>query len=67
VEQIKAFGSTISHLSINDVKNRTAELKKKFEGLDFQKPEDSEKIKALLEEVKVEAFALVKHTASLLA
>ncbi|MGB2111093.1 MAG: hypothetical protein ACPHY8_04430, partial [Patescibacteria group bacterium] len=36
------------------------------EGLDFQKQDDSKKISALLEEIKVDAFALHKTACKLM-
>ncbi len=66
VDQINEKFEEFSNLTLDDVKNKTKEFKKRFEWLDFQKTEDKQKINEILEEIKVEAFALVKHTARLL-
>jgi preprotein translocase subunit SecA len=48
------------------VKEKTAEFRNKFEGLDFQNGEDSIKINEILEEIKFEAFANIKLACFLL-
>jgi len=55
-----------SAYSLDDVKNKTQELKNKFEWLDFQNEDDSKKINNILEEIKIEALANVKQACSLL-
>lgn len=60
VEKIKEFEKAQEKYSLEDVQNRTAEFKAMFEWLDFLKEEDSIKIKSILNEIKLEAFALVK-------
>lgn len=37
-----------------------------FQGLDFKNPDDSEKIRTILNDIKEEAFALVKQACKLL-
>lgn len=60
VEAIKQEEQKFEKFSLEDIKKKTAEFKNLFSELDFKKPEDSEKIRELLEEIKVPAFALVK-------
>ena len=66
VDEINKKYEEFSNLSLEDVKNKTLEFKKLFEWLDFENKEDAKKIKDILNEIKVDAFALVKHTARLL-
>ncbi len=66
VEQINKKYREFSAYSLDDVKNKTQELKNKFEGLDFQNEDDSKKINEILEEIKIEALANVKQACSLL-
>ncbi len=60
VEQIKEYEKNQENYSIEDIKNKTQEFKAKFEWLDFKNPEDSKTIKKIIDEIKLEAFALVK-------
>ena len=53
--------------TLDDVKMKTAEFKSMFEWLDFQNAEDSAKISSILEDIKVDAFALVKTTCKLIS
>ena len=66
ISKIKDFEETQKSYSLEDVKNKTNEFKSLFEGLDFLKEDDSLKIKNILDEIKFEAFALVKTTAKLI-
>ncbi len=66
VTQINKKYREFSAFSLEDIKNKTQELRNKFEGLDFKNPEDSEKINTLLEESKIEALANVKQACTLL-
>ncbi len=66
ISKIHAAETQFSDFTLDDVKNKTAEFKAKFEGLDFQKQDDSKKISALLEEIKVDAFALHKTACKLM-
>lgn len=66
VEKIKEIEKTQEKYTLDDVKNKTAEFKAMFEWLDFQKEEDSKKIKSILNDIKLEAFALVKTTCKLI-
>ncbi len=66
IEKIKEFEKAQENFSLEDVKNKTTEFKSKFEWLDFKDAEDTKKIKAILNEIKCEAFALVKTTAKLI-
>lgn len=66
LDKIKEFEEKQKDFSLDDVKNKTADFKALFEGLDINSKEDSKKIREILEEIKAEAFALVKTTAKLL-
>ena len=66
IEKIKEAEQKFENFSLDDVKNKTQNFKKMFENLDFRKKEDSEKIKNILDEIKYEAFALVKTTCKLI-
>jgi len=66
VDGIKEFEKAQEWFSLEDVKNKTAEFKWMFEWLDFLVEEDSEKIKIILEKIKLEAFALVKTACKIL-
>jgi len=54
------------NLTEAQVKEKTKAFRARFEGLDFEKDEDSLKIKNILEEIKIEAFALVVQATKLL-
>ncbi len=49
-----------------DIKAKTKEFQALFEGLNFQDEADSKKIKSILEDIKLDAFALVKQACKLL-
>lgn len=66
ISKIKEFEAKQESYTNIDIIEKTNEFKKMFEWLDFQVPEDSKKIKELLNEIKFEAFALVKTAAKLM-
>ena len=66
ISKIHEAEAQFSDFNLDDVKNKTAEFKAKFKGLDFQDENDSKKISALLEEIKVDAFALHKTACKLM-
>ncbi len=66
VEEIHILEKEFEILTMEEVKAKTKEFMSKFEWLDFQKKEDSIKIKEILEELKPSAFAIVKQTCKLL-
>jgi len=66
VEQINKKYEESSEFTLDDVKLKTNEFRAKFEGLNFKIEEDSIKIKEILEEIKVEAFANLKRACTLL-
>jgi len=66
VEKIKEFEKTQENYSLEDVQNKTSEFKVMFEWLDFKNEVDSEKIKEILNNIKLEAFALVKTACKLI-
>lgn len=66
VEQIKAKEEEFASFSLDDIKEKTKEFKKMFEWLNFQNNEDSIKIKELLKEILVPAFANLKTACKLI-
>jgi preprotein translocase subunit SecA len=66
LEEIKKFENSFSNFSFDDIKAKTTEFKKLFEGLDFEKEEDSKKIKNILKEILPQAFANLKQATKLL-
>ncbi len=66
VEAIYQKEAEFANFTLEDVKNKTSELKSRFEGLDFHNADDSKTIKILLDEIKVEAFANHKTACKLL-
>lgn len=66
VNEIKKYEEEFKNFSFEDVKLKTESLKKLFEGLDFEKEEDSKKIKQILKEILPQAFANLKQATELL-
>jgi preprotein translocase subunit SecA len=66
IGKIKEFENAQEKFSLENIKDKTSEFKAKFEGLDFEKEEDSKKILSILDEIKLEAFALVKTACKLI-
>ena len=66
VDKIKEFEKAQEGFSLEDVQNKTTEFKAMFEWLDFKNEVDSEKIKETLNNIKLEAFALVKTACKLI-
>jgi len=66
ISKIKEFEKKQEKFTKEEIQNKTKEFKKLFENLDFKKEEDSEKIREILENIKFEAFALVKTTCKLI-
>lgn len=66
LESIKKAEEKLKDFWLEDVKKKTEEFRKLFENLDFEKEEDSIKIKVILEDIKLEAFALVRQTCKLI-
>ena len=66
VAKIIEFEKKQESFSLEDVKNKTTEFKALFEWLDFENEIDSIKIKEILENIKFEAFALVKTASKLI-
>ena len=66
LEKIKEFEEKQKDYNLDDVKIRTSEFKALFEWLDINSREDSKKIRQILDDIKAEAFALVKTAAKLL-
>lgn len=64
VTEIRKKEKFYSGMSLDDIMLKTAEFKAKFEGLDYKNEIDAEKIREILEEIKVDAFALVCYTCS---
>jgi len=66
IEKIKEFEKQQEKYKITDIQKKTQEFKKRFEWLDFQNKEDSKKIRDILNEIRLEAFALVKTACKLI-
>lgn len=66
LEKIKKIEPKFSNFTQEDIKKKTQEFQVRFEWLDFKDPEESKKISAILEEIKCEAFALVRTATKLL-
>ncbi len=66
VDKIKEIEKTQKNYSLEDVKNKTAEFRKLFDGLDFENEDDSKKILKILSDIRLEAFALVRTTCKLI-
>jgi len=67
ITEIYSFEEKFNNFKLEDVKNKTKEFKKLFENFDFEIEEDSKKIRQILEDIKFEAFALVKQTCKLIS
>lgn len=63
IDQIHIREKDFENFTPEQIKEKTAEFKARFEGLSFKSPEDSKKIRQILDEIKVDAFALVKTAA----
>ena len=66
INDIKEIEKNQKNFSLEDVKNKTEEFKKMFEWLDFTKEDDSKKILKILNNIRLEAFALVRTTCKLI-
>ncbi len=66
IEQIKWFEKNQEKYTLDDVQNKTTAFKAMFEWLNFENEVDSEKIKEILDTIKLEAFALVKTACKLI-
>ncbi len=66
IEKINEKQQEFKNFSLDDIKNKTQEFKTKFEWLDFENKTDKEKVKKILEEIKYEAFAIVRVACSLI-
>lgn len=66
VQEIHQKEQEFANFTLDDVKNKTNELKNLFSGLNFENKEDSKKIKDLLDQIKTEAFANLKQACKLI-
>lgn len=66
VEKIHLQEAEFASFTLEDVKNKTEELKALFTGLNFQNPEDSKKIKETLKDIIAPAFANLKQATKLI-
>lgn len=66
VQEIHQKEQEFSEFTLEEVQQKTLELKALFEGLDFQNPEDSLQIKSTLKDIIVPAFANLKQATKLL-
>lgn len=67
IKNIAEYEDIFKAYTLGDIKNKTNEFKKLFENLDFKNEVDSIKIKETLENIKLEAFALVKKATILIS
>jgi preprotein translocase subunit SecA len=63
IEQIHEKEADYDVYTPEQFKQKTASLKARFSGLDFKSVEDSKQIRLILDEIKTDAFALVKSAA----
>ncbi len=66
IEKIHSQEAEFASFTLEDVKNKTEELKALFTGLNFQNPEDSKKIKETLKDIIAPAFANLKQATKLI-
>ena len=66
VSKINKKTTEFENFSEEDIKKKTAEFKALFTDLDFTNEDDSKKIISILDDIKIEAFALVKAACKLL-
>ncbi|NDK08196.1 preprotein translocase subunit SecA [Candidatus Gracilibacteria bacterium] len=66
LEQVKLKEKEFDKLDEKEIKEKTAEFKALFEGLNFKNEEDSKKIRQILDDIKVDAIALHKQATKLL-
>ncbi len=66
INEIHKKENEFKNYSLDDIKNKTNEYKQLFKWLDFKKQEDSKAIKDILNDIKLEAFALVKQATKLI-
>ncbi|MDP5038989.1 MAG: preprotein translocase subunit SecA, partial [Candidatus Gracilibacteria bacterium] len=66
VQEIHKKEQEFADFTLDDVKNKTEELKSFFLDLDFENQDDSKKIKDLLNKIKVDAFANLKQACKLI-
>lgn len=66
LEEVKNKEKEFKNYKEEDLHKKTQEFKKLFEWLDFKNEEDSKKIREILDDIKVEAIALVMQWAKLL-
>ena len=66
VDKIREIEKSQENFNLDDVQNKTKEFKALFDGLDFTIENDSKKILSILEDIKLEAFALVSTTARII-
>nr|MDD3720045.1 preprotein translocase subunit SecA [Candidatus Gracilibacteria bacterium] len=66
LEQIKLKEQEFENLSEEQIKEKTNDFKKLFEGLDFKKEEDSKSIRKILDDIKIDAIALLKQATKII-
>ncbi len=64
---VKALEETYKDFTKQDIQNKTKEFQALFMDLDFQDEADSKKILQILQDIKYDAFALVKQACTLLS
>ena len=66
IEEIHKKEEEYKDLTLDDIKNKTKEFKELFKDLDFKNEDDSKKIKDILDNIKLDAFAIVKQATKLI-
>ena len=66
VEEIHKKEELYKDFSLDDIKNKTKEFKELFKNLDFKNEDDSKKIKTILDDIKLDAFAIVKQATKII-
>lgn len=66
VSEIYQAEAKFANFTLEDVKKQTEKFQALFIGADFQNENDTHAIRTKLDNIKAEAFALVKHTCTLL-
>ncbi len=66
VEEIHKKEELYKDFSLDNIKNKTKEFKELFKNLDFKNEDDSKKIKTILDDIKLDAFAIVKQATKII-
>jgi len=66
VEEIHKKEEIYKDYSLDDIKNKTKNFKELFKDLNFKNEDDSKKIKEILDDIKLDAFAIVKQATKII-